>query len=67
VSNQVAQFHQLVLQNQALVEQLRAAVDFRSFVQLTVQLGKEHGYSFTHREVEIYVNRNMITLMKQFS
>lgn len=67
MSNQVAQFHQLALQNHILVEQLRKATDFQSFVVLTVKLGKEHGYSFTYREVEQYVRRNMITLMRQFS
>lgn len=67
MSNQVAQFHQLALQNRILVEQLRKASDFRSFIALTVKLGKEHGYTFTYREAEIYVSRNMITLMRQFS
>ena len=67
MSNQVAQFHQQVLQNRALVEQLKMAGDFKSFVHLTVKLGKEQGYNFTQREVETYVNRNMITLMRQFS
>lgn len=67
MSNQIAQFHQLALQNQTLVEQLRKASDFRSFILLTIKLGKEHGYTFTYREVELYVNRNMITLMRQFS
>lgn len=67
MANQVAQFHQQVLQNRALVEQLKTAGDFKTFVHLTVKLGKEHGYNFTQCEVETYVNRNMITLMRQFS
>lgn len=67
MSKQVEEFHQLVLRNRVLTERLRTAVDRKSFVQLAVQVGAEHGYSFTHREVEAYVNRNMITLMQQFS
>lgn len=67
MSSQVAQFHQQVLQNRALVEQLRTARDFRGFVHLTVKLGKEQGYNFTQREVETYVRRNMLTLIRQFS
>lgn len=67
MSSQVAQFHQQVLQNRALVEQLKAARNFKDFIHLTVKLGKEQGYNFTYREVESYVNRNMITLMRQFS
>ncbi|MBE9010838.1 Nif11-like leader peptide family natural product precursor [Pseudanabaenaceae cyanobacterium LEGE 13415] len=67
MSSQVAQFHQQVLQDRALVEQLKTAGNFQGFVHLTVKLGKEHGYSFTQREVETYVRRNMLTLIRQFS
>lgn len=67
MSSQVAQFHQQILQNRVLVEQLKAARDFRGFVHLTVKLGKEQGYNFTQQEVETYVRRNMLTLIRQFS
>lgn len=67
MSSQVAQFHQQILQNRGLVEQLKTAKDFGGFVHLTVKLGKEHGYNFTQREVETYVRRNMLTLIRQFS
>lgn len=67
MSKQVKQFHQLVSQNPALVAQLKQAADRESFVRLAVQLGTEYGYSFTHREVETYIDQNMLTLMLQFS
>lgn len=57
----------MVLQNHSLRARLKTAADFTSFIQLTVKLGEEHGYSFTHTEVEKYVNRNMLTLIRQFS
>lgn len=67
MSKQVEQFHKLVLRDQLLKERLKSAVDRPSFVHLAVQLGQEHGYSFTHRDVEVYVDRNMLILMSQFS
>jgi hypothetical protein len=67
VSQQVEQFHQLVLQNHSLRSQLKAAGDLTSLVQMTVQLGKAHGYSFTPQEVERYINQNRLALMLQFS
>ncbi len=67
MSKQVEEFHALVLKNRALSDRLRTAADRPSFVKLAVQIGAEQGYSFTHREVEAYVNRNMLTLMQQFS
>ena len=67
MSKQVEQFHQQVLLNHSLKERLRAAGDFNSFIHLAVKLGEEQGYTFTHREAEHYVNRNMLVLMRQFS
>jgi Nif11 domain len=67
VSQQVEQFHKLVLHNHSLKARLKTASDFTSFVHLTVTLGQEYGYSFTTKEVERYVNQNMLTLMQQFS
>ena len=67
MSKQVEQFHKLVLHDQLLKERLKRAVDRTSFVNLAVQLGQEHGYNFTHRDVELYVDRNMLILMSQFS
>jgi hypothetical protein len=67
VSQQVKQFHQLVLKDHSLKAQLKTAGDFTSFIQMTVTLGREYGYSFTKKEVERYVNQNMLTLMQQFS
>lgn len=64
---QVKQFHQLVLQNPPLVERLKTASNRERFVEMTVQLGAEHGYSFTANEVELYINQNFLTLMRQFS
>jgi hypothetical protein len=67
MSKQVKQFHQLISQNPSLVEKLKSASDRENFVELTVQLGAEYGYSFTSTEVEVYINQNMLTLMRQFS
>lgn len=67
MSKQVKQFHQLVIQNPTLVARLKQASDRASFVAIAVQLGTECGYSFTAREVESYVNQNMLVLMRQFS
>ncbi len=67
MSKQVAQFHQMVLVNQSLKEQLKAASDAESFFRLAVLLGQQNGYSFTHKEVETYVNQNFLTIMRQFS
>lgn len=67
MSKQVEQFHNLVLRDQLLKERLKRAIDRPSFVKLAVQLGEEHGYSFTHRDVEAYVDRNLLTLISQFS
>lgn len=67
MSKQVRQFHQLVSQNPALVAQLKQAGDRQSFIHLAVQLGTEYGYSFTHTEVETYIDQNILTLMMQFS
>jgi len=67
VSQQVKQFHYLVLQDATLKERLRAATDRASLVELTVQLGIELGYSFTYQEVELYINQNQLLLMMQFS
>jgi Nif11 domain len=67
MSKQVKQFHQLIIQNPTLVEKLKSASDRENFVELTVQLGAEYGYSFTSTEVEVYINQNMLILMRQFS
>lgn len=67
MTQQVEQFHKLVLREQRLREQLKQANDRSSFINLVVQLGAAHGYHFTHRDVEIYVDRNMLILMSQFS
>lgn len=67
MSKEIEQFHQLVIKDSALKERLKQSSDQESFVKLAVQLGEERGYSFTPSEVEAYVNRNMLTLMMQFS
>lgn len=67
MSKQVEQFHQMVLVNQTLKEQLKAASNAESFFRLAVFLGQQNGYTFTHKEVEAYVNQNFLTIMRQFS
>ncbi len=67
MSQQVKQFHQLVLKNTSLRERLKVATDQANLVSLIVQLGTELGYSFTYAEAENYINQNILTLMRQFS
>ncbi|BCL33707.1 Nif11-like leader peptide family natural product precursor [Nostoc sp. MS1] len=67
MSKQVKDFHEMISQNPTLVEKLKTASDRENFVELTVQLGAEYGYSFTSTEVEVYINQNMLILMRQFS
>ncbi|MGH7264565.1 MAG: Nif11-like leader peptide family natural product precursor [Candidatus Rokuibacteriota bacterium] len=44
-------FHQKVLSDPALQARLRTAADESSFLQLAVELGKEHGYHFTADDI----------------
>lgn len=67
MSQQVKQFHYLILQDSSLKERLRTANDLTTLVELTMQLGSELGYSFTRTEVERYIDRNRLLLMMQFS
>ncbi|MBF2004884.1 Nif11-like leader peptide family natural product precursor [Chlorogloeopsis fritschii PCC 9212] len=64
--HELKQFHQLVLQDASLKERLGVATDQASLVRIAVQLGTELGYSFTHQEVEAYIDQNILTLMRQF-
>lgn len=45
-------FYQQLLADPVLQEPLRVASDRESFVRIGVQLGKEHGYSFTAEELD---------------
>lgn len=67
MSKQIEAFHQMVIQDSSLKERLKQSSDQETFVKLAVQLGEEKGYTFTPTEVEAYINRNMLTLMRQFS
>ncbi len=46
------QFRQVVLQDLALQERLRATTDHRSFLDLVVRVGGERGCHFTAEDVE---------------
>lgn len=46
------QFRQIILQDTALQERLRAITDRRSFVDLLVRVGEELGCHFTPEDVE---------------
>lgn len=46
------QFYQRVLREPSLQEHLRAAPDRASIVRRAIELGEQHGYSFTAEEVE---------------
>jgi predicted ribosomally synthesized peptide with nif11-like leader len=46
------EFYQRVLTDPVLQEPLRVASDRESFVRIGVQLGEEHGYSFTAEELD---------------
>ena len=49
------EFIQVVLTDQMLQEQLKAAPDWESFVELAIQLGKGKGYSFTSEDLETMI------------
>jgi hypothetical protein len=46
------QFRHLVLEDVTLQERLRETPNLKAFLDLTLRLGREHGYSFTARDVE---------------
>ena len=46
------EFHQLVLQDLALQEQLRETPDLGAFLELIVRLGAERGYDFGIEDVK---------------
>lgn len=52
------EFRQLVLSQPALLGQLRAAADLRSFLELTVALGAAHGYQFGVEQVQAALNES---------
>ena len=52
------EFRELVLRSPALQERLDAEDDMRSFVSVVVALGAEHGYVFTHADVESAVSES---------
>lgn len=53
----VEQFYKLVQNNEQLQEQLKAAVNKESFIELAVKLGQENGYTFTGQDIEAFLNQ----------
>jgi hypothetical protein len=51
-------FRQLVLSDEALQKRLRTAADLKVFLDLIMQLGNQHGYSFTIEDVEGHLRMN---------
>jgi hypothetical protein len=52
------QFREIVLQDLALQERLRATTDHGSFVDLVVRVGEEQGCRFTPEDVEEAMRAN---------
>ena len=52
------QFRQMVLQDVALQERLRATTDHHDFVDLVVRAGAEHGCHFTPEDVQAAMRNN---------
>ena len=51
-------FYEEVLQSNAeLAEQLKRAESLESFIQQTVQLGQENGYTFTSKDVVAFLSQ----------
>lgn len=53
----VEKFYELVQNNEQLQEQLKAAGNKESFLDLAVQLGQENGYTFTSQDVDALLNQ----------
>ena len=58
-------FIQAVLKDPRLQDQLKAAPDRESFVELAVQLGRAKGYSFTSEDLEMMTARQDQILVEQ--
>lgn len=68
MSKGVEQFYQEVVSNDSAVqERLKAATDLSSLAQLSVELGAEKGYNFTAEEVEAVLNQEIATAKSQMS
>jgi predicted ribosomally synthesized peptide with nif11-like leader len=49
-------FQQKVSNDPALMKQLQAQTKKADFIDLAVRLGKQHGHTFTAKDVEDYLN-----------
>lgn len=59
------QFRQIVLEDVALQERLRATTDHASFVDLVVRAGEEQGCHFTPADVEAAMSANRKAWLQQ--
>ena len=54
----IEQFQKVILQDVAIQDKLKEAVDLESFAKLAVQLGRQVGYKFTVEDVKAISTRN---------
>ncbi len=55
MNSDIDQFHQEVLQDPVLLEQLKPATSRESLVNIAVELGKEKGYSFDTKQLTEWI------------
>lgn len=60
------QFRQLVLDDPALQQQLRAEYGLHAFLELVVRLGAEHGYEFSAEEVHAALQASRRTWLERW-
>lgn len=61
-----ASFRDLVFQDETLQAALQAATDTPAFIDRTVTLGREHGFTFTAAEVQSALNQGRRVWIEQF-
>lgn len=60
------QFRQLVLEDSALQEKLRETPDLKAFLDLTLQLGNDLGYSFTVEDIEFVIKQSRLAWLQRW-
>jgi len=58
-------FRNLVLENPSLQRLLRSTSDYDTFVESTIRLGNERGYSFTSEEIDAVFHRARRTWLER--
>jgi len=65
-ANGLEQFRQRVLEDSALQEKLRETPDMKTFLDLTLQLGNDLGYSFTVEDLEHVMKESRLAWLQRW-